>query len=268
MQILVVCQSCKTRFQVSEKFAGKQGPCPKCKALITIPKLEEQVKIHAPDEYAGGGMTAAKDAKGRAVLKPISRDKTRFHPVLFISAAAGALVTLIVAFLLRDAPLLRDTASSMLILGIGAFVLAPPIVVAGYTIMRDAELEPYAGKWLLIRAAIVSVVYAGLWGVAALFTIFVYPDNAEPEVWQFIPGTAIMIVAGTLAAVATLDLEPLNAFFHYTFYLVVTVLLRIVMGLPPLGGVMAEQTAPTASVRAPLTVALAIPPDFRQEATA
>jgi hypothetical protein len=173
-----------------------------------------------------------------------------------------------VAFLLRDAPLLRDTASSMLILGIGAFVLAPPIVVAGYTIMRDAELEPYAGKWLLIRAAIVSVVYAGLWGVAALFTIFVYPDNAEPEVWQFIPGTAIMIVAGTLAAVATLDLEPLNAFFHYTFYLVVTVLLRIVMGLPPLGGVMAEQTAPTASVRAPLTVALAIPQDFRQEATA
>jgi hypothetical protein len=274
MAILVVCQSCKTRFQVNEKFAGKQGPCPKCKAVITIPKLEEQVVIHAPEEYAGGGMTAAKDAKGRAVLKPISRDKTRFQPVLFIAAGAGALVTLIVAFLLRNSALFSDPVQSMLILGLGAAVLAPPIVLASYTIMRDAELEPYTGKSLWLRVAIVSLVYACLWGVAALFTIFVYPDNAEPEVWQFIPGTAIMIVAGTLTAVATLDLEPLNAFFHYAFYLVVTVLLRIVMGLPPLGGVSADQPAPTATVRAELdaaqraAVVAIITDDFRPVVTA
>jgi hypothetical protein len=274
MAILVVCQSCKTRFQVNEKFAGKQGPCPKCKAVITIPKLEEQVVIHAPEEYAGGGMTAAKDAKGRAVLKPISRDKTRFQPVVFIAASAGALVTVIVAYLLRNTALLSDTMQSMLILGLGAAVLAPPIVLASYTIMRDAELEPYTGKSLWLRVAIVSLVYAGLWGVAALFTIFVYPDNAEPEVWQFIPGTAIMIVAGTLTAVATLDLEPLNAFFHYAFYLVVTVLLRIVMGLPPLGGVSADQAAPTATVGAEFdaaqraTVVTIIKDDFRPVVTA
>ena len=75
MAILVVCPTCKSRFQVSEKFAGKQGPCPKCKAVITIPRVEDEVKIHAPEEYAGGGSVAAKDASGRAVLKPISRQK-------------------------------------------------------------------------------------------------------------------------------------------------------------------------------------------------
>jgi hypothetical protein len=227
--ILVVCQTCKTRFQVSEKFAGKQGPCPKCKAVISIPKLDEQVKIHAPEEYAGGGMVAAKDAQGRAVLKPISRDKTKFQPVILVAAAAGILMAVLVAFLLRD------QSPNVWILGAGAFLLAPPIVLAGYTALRDAESEPYRGTALWIRTAIVSVVYAGLWGIAALFGTLVFTAGT-PELWQLIPPTAIMIVGGTIAALATLDLEPANAFFHYAFYLAATVFLRVIMGLPPLGG--------------------------------
>jgi hypothetical protein len=229
MAILVVCQNCKTRFQVSEKFAGKQGPCPKCKAVITIPKLDEQVKIHEPEEFAGPGGVAAKDASGRAVLKPLARDKTRFQPVVLVAAAAGTLVALVVAFLLRG------QEANIWILGAGAFLLAPPIVLAGYTAMRDAESEPYRGRELWLRAGIVAVVYAGLWGVAALFSMLVFADS-PPEIWQLIPPTAIMIIGGTVAAMATLDLEPVNAFFHYAFYLAVTVLLRVIIGLPPLGG--------------------------------
>jgi hypothetical protein len=229
MAILVVCQSCKTRFQVNEKFAGKQGPCPKCKAVITIPKLDEQVVIHAPEEYAGGGSVAAKDASGRAVLKPISREKPKLQPVTLVAAAAGVLVAIVVAFFLRG----RNP--SVWILAAGALLLAPPLVLAGYFAMRDAESEPYRGAALWLRAGIVSVVYAGLWGVAALFSSFVFAE-AAPEIWQLIPPTAIMIVGGTIAALATLDLEAMNAFFHYAFYLVVTVLLRVAMGLTPLGG--------------------------------
>jgi hypothetical protein len=248
MSILVVCQSCKTRFQVNEKFAGKQGPCPKCKAVIAIPKLDEQVKIHAPEEYAGGGAVAARDAQGRAVLKPISRDKTKFQPVIFVAAAAGILIAIVVAFLMRDAALLSDPVTSMLVLGVGALLLAPPLVLAGYVALRDAESEPYRGTALWLRAGIVAAVYAALWGIAALFSTFVFVD-AAPELWQLIPPTAIMIVGGTLAALATLDLEPVNAFFHYASYLAATVFLRVVMGLPPLGGVPAD-AAPTAKVAA------------------
>jgi hypothetical protein len=235
MAILVVCQSCKTRFQVSEKYAGKQGPCPKCKAVITIPKLDEQVKIHEPEEYAGGGSVAAKDATGRAVLKPISRDKTSLQPMVVTASAAGALVTLIVAYLLRG-------HANPWILGAGAAVLAPPLVLVGYLAMRDAESEPYRGTALWLRVAIVSAVYAALWGIAAIFSMFVFTEG-QAEVWQLIPPTAIMVVAGTIAALATLDLEAVNAFFHYTFYLVVTVLLRVVMGLPALPGMAVEPTA-------------------------
>jgi hypothetical protein len=233
MAILVVCQDCKTRFQVSEKFAGKQGPCPKCKAVITIPKLDEQVVIHAPEEYSGGGAVAAKDASGRAVLKPIAREKSKLQPVVLAASAAGVLVALLVAFLLRG----QD--SSVWILGAGALLLAPPLVLAGYFAMRDADSEPYRGRALWLRAGIVSLVYAALWGIAALFSTFVYTEG-PPEVWQLAPPAAIMLVAGTIAALSTLDLEPANAFFHYAFYLVVTVLLRVVMGLPPLAGSSAE----------------------------
>jgi hypothetical protein len=233
MAILVVCQDCKTRFQVSEKFAGKQGPCPKCKAVITIPKLDEQVVIHAPEEYSGGGAVAAKDASGRAVLKPISREKSKLQPVVLAASAAGVLAALLVAFLLRG------QNPSLWILGAGALLLAPPLVLAGYFAMRDAESEPYRGVSLWLRAGIVSLAYAGLWGIAALFSTFVYTEG-PPEVWQLAPPVAIMLVAGTIAALATLDLEPANAFFHYAFYLVVTVLLRVVMGLSPLAGSSAE----------------------------
>ncbi len=240
MSILVVCQTCKTRFQVNEKFAGKQGPCPKCKAVITIPKLDEQVVIHAPEEYAGGGSVAAKDASGRAVLKPISREKPKLQPVTFVAAGAGVLVAVVVAFLLRG------SQPNLWILAGGAFLLAPPRGLAGYFAMRDAESEPYRGAALWLRAGIVSVVYTGLWGVAALFSTMVYAD-AAPQIWQLIPPTAIMIVGGTIAALATLDLEPINAFFHYAFYLVVTVLLRVMIGLTPLGG-GATATETTAAV--------------------
>ena len=37
MAIQVLCSGCGSRFAVSDRFAGKTGPCPKCKKPITIP---------------------------------------------------------------------------------------------------------------------------------------------------------------------------------------------------------------------------------------
>jgi hypothetical protein len=232
MTILVVCPSCKSRFQVSEKFAGKQGPCPKCKNTITIPKLEEQVKIHAPEEFSGPGGVAAKDAQGRAVLKPISRERSKIQPVVLIAAAAAALVAVVAAWLFRSDPPGEDPG--LLIKLIGAIALAPPLVLAGYSLMRnDDELEAYRGTQLIVRVAIVSAVYVLLWGVSFLFHQFVFAGRS-PEVWELGIPAGIMIVGGTVAAQACLDLETGSAFFHYAMYLVPTVLLRVIMGLSPL----------------------------------
>ncbi len=77
MAILVVCPGCKKSFNVDDKFAGKTGPCPNCKTKITIPEKKPEVKIHAPDEFAGGG----KGVTGKLLLKPIARQETRIKPL-------------------------------------------------------------------------------------------------------------------------------------------------------------------------------------------
>src|SRR5882672_3989576 len=98
MPITVLCPGCKARFSVSEKFAGKKGPCPKCKTVITVPEvMAEEVKIHVPELFASGG----KDSKGRAVSKPILREETKLKPVATAAAAAAAIVVFAIAFALR-----------------------------------------------------------------------------------------------------------------------------------------------------------------------
>ncbi len=117
MAIVVVCPSCHARFQVSEKFAGKQGPCPKCKGLINIPALEDEVKIHAPEEFGG-----SKDAKGRPVLKPIARVETKVQPVLLVGVLVAVLLAFAVAFVLRSS----DLKSSPIVLALGQRCLLRP----------------------------------------------------------------------------------------------------------------------------------------------
>ena len=99
MPISVVCPGCKARFNVSDKFAGKKGPCPKCKTVLTVPAAPaEEVKIHVPEEYASGG----KDSKGRLVGKPIPRTETKLQPVLITAIVAGVLGSLVICLAARS----------------------------------------------------------------------------------------------------------------------------------------------------------------------
>ena len=71
MPIQVTCPGCLSRFTVSDKYAGKKGPCPKCKKEIMVPDKAQEVVIHAPE------VSGPKDSKGVAVLKPIKRGEFR-----------------------------------------------------------------------------------------------------------------------------------------------------------------------------------------------
>ena len=53
MSIHVICPGCMTQFEVSDRFAGKKGPCPKCGHIIEIPK--QNVTIVSPDELVVDG---------------------------------------------------------------------------------------------------------------------------------------------------------------------------------------------------------------------
>jgi hypothetical protein len=262
MPITIVCPGCHGRFSVSEKFAGKQGPCPKCKTVISIPKASEEVKIHAPDDYGG-----AKSSSGQLVLKPIARQETRLTTTLVLAIGAATIITIGVAFMIGRAfreevapsdaggpvaaerpdptrdplaprpvaetpdqgPTMRSTVPTLL-LGAGALVLALPLVLAGYSFLRNDEMEPYRGRELLVRAAICAFVYGLLWGAYWLLGEFGVLQQS-PTFWVFV-GPLFFVVGGA-AAFFALDLEFGAAVMHYAFYLGITVILRVIMGLHP-----------------------------------
>ncbi len=237
MPISVVCPGCKARFNVSEKFAGKKGPCPKCKTVVTVPAAPvEEVKIHVPEEYASGG----KDSKGRAVSKPIPRSEARLQPVLITAIVAVVLGSLGISFVARH------LAEKLPLIVVGLAFLSPAVAVAGYSFLREDELEPYRGRELWIRATICGLVYAILWGVYWR----IWP--ALPgELYQWLLVAPPIIGVGALAALATFDLDFSSGAIHYCFYLLMTLILAAVMGLNPLGAPTPASPQTTAEGFAP-----------------
>jgi hypothetical protein len=222
MPISVVCPGCKKRFSVSEKFAGQEGPCPKCKEKIKIPELADQVVVHAPED------AGPKDKKGRSISKPILREETRFSPKIAAAIAGGALVVLVLAIILRAG---EGESVSPVILAFGALLLAPPLVLGGYSFLRNDELEPYRGKELLVRALSCGAAYAFLWGVY-WWVPWALELEGGFQIMQLLYIFPPLVMAGGFAAFASLDLDYSMGLIHYGFYLLVTAALCFVMGVP------------------------------------
>lgn len=224
MSILVVCPGCKKSFQVSDKFAGKTGPCPKCKTVIRVPTKAEEVQVHAPEEFGTGG----RGATGQLALKPIARSKFVLKPVV-VGAIVGAIVLVIVLTLVgRWLELFQGaTFGAYAIRAIGLLIVSPALAIAAYTFLRDDELEPYRGIELYVRAAICAVIYMSLWGG------FVYAKGLFPpvELWQWFIIAPPFFIVGAVAGWLSFDIEASNGFFHYAFYVLVTVLLGALGGL-------------------------------------
>jgi len=231
MAILVVCRGCRARFKVSDQFAGRTGPCPKCKTPIRIPEKTEEVKIHEPDA-AGPGAAA------RAAIKPIAFEETKWNPVAAAGIVAAAVLALLVTWLGGRAELFEK---NILLRGLGLLIISPPLVVAGYTFLRSSEdLAPYRGRRLYVRAAICALVYIALWWVFGLLAERVLTG----ELWMWACLATPFFLVGGLAAMVSLDLDFGNGVFHYCFYVLVTILLRQVGGM----GWVWELGGPTAGL--------------------
>jgi hypothetical protein len=111
-------------------------------------------------------------------------------------------------------------------------LLGPPLAFAGYTFLRDDELEPYRGTEILLRSLACGLVFAAIWG--AYWYVFAYL-NPKPPVgwqpnWQFMAAVVpIMVGIGAVAAQASFELELTSAALNYALYLGVTVLLRVII---------------------------------------
>ena len=223
MPIQVTCPSCLKRFQVSDKFAGKTGPCPNCKKQIKVPDASEEVVIHAPDDGA------PKDRQGVSILKPLKRTETDV-------TRKGMFITFGAIFLALSAAIgLRWGMETIpvYILALGALLLAPPLIWSGYSFVRDSELEPYVGADLRNRILILSVILAALWLVYCFVPSYVLELDSPTEMGYLSFGIVliVMIGLGTLASAATFDLEPVNGLTLAGLYFIVTVILAVISGL-------------------------------------
>jgi hypothetical protein len=229
MAINVTCPSCLKRFNVADEHAGKTGLCPACKKPITIPKLDEQVVIHAPKP---DGPT---DSKGRSVLKTVRRKDGAFDPLVATGVAGVALLSLLGAFLFRG-------SEEAIWWWAGFCVLLGPLVAwAGYGFLRDSEFEPYTGGMLWLRSAAAGAVFALSWYVYYHLAGVIGESDwqtAGLETWQMLVAGGIAVGIATFASFVALDLEPFMAFFHCSLYFIITVLLRLVMALPALPGLV------------------------------
>ena len=170
-----------------------------------------EVKIHAPepaDTPAGKGK--AKTSAGS--LKPIAREETKLRPVAIIGLLLGIAGTVAGAWF--GAGLLKD----MLPVRVVALLLVSiPTAAAGYTFLRNDELEPYRGGALWLRSAICALLYTALW----CGFYFIPPDLSRSAMnWFFLAPPFGLIGAGV--AFACYDLDFGSGFFHYCFYLLVS----------------------------------------------
>jgi hypothetical protein len=222
MPIQVTCPNCLKRFQVSDKFAGKTGPCPNCKKQIKVPDKSEEVVIHAPEDGT------PKDRTGTSILKPLERTETDVtrKGMLITGGAILAAVGVAGGFrIMGGAP--------VWVAVVGAILLAPPLVWAGYTFVRDSELAPYVGPELRNRVLIASALFSLLWLLYAFVPSYIN-DLENPNDMSFLAFGiifSIMLVVGAFASVGAFELEFTSGLAHAGLYLIVTLVLALISGL-------------------------------------
>lgn len=226
MSIIVVCPGCLKSFKVSDKFAGKTGPCPSCKRTLTVPTKEEEVKVHTPEAFAGGGKTK----EGKLVTKPIDRVNAKLRPLTTVLIGAAVVLVLAVTLLGRHFGLFACCKLFGVPIAaiIGLMAISPGLTIASYEMLRDDELEPHRGSALLVRSCACGLVYSAMWGV---FALLASRGLITGEWWSWVAVLVPFVGIGGLVATGAYDLEYGDGVFHYSSYLVATALLRWLAGM-------------------------------------
>jgi hypothetical protein len=219
MAINVVCPGCLKRFQVSDRFAGLKGPCPNCNTIINIPKAA--VKIHGAEEFDQGGKTVT----GKLILKPISRLEMDFDPVYAVFCTIGVLIIYLLTHFINFLSFSAGIGNALGFIGI--FLIAFPLSLFGYQVLRDREqLFMLTGIDLYKKTGICAAIYAVLWIIYEIFLWYMSADVLF--VWVYFAAFAFLAM---LATHAVLDINLGSALLHYLIFFVSILILRGTMGL-------------------------------------
>lgn len=227
MAIQVTCAKCFARFTVSDKFAGQTGPCPKCKSVIKIPALSEQVVVH---ESAKG----PKDASGRPVSRPIFREEAPITAIHWTMVGCGAVILLVVAVVGR---LMYSTETFPWAgLGLGALLCGAPTAFIGYWLLRDPEAGGFGGQELWLRVVVCAAGFALLWGFSPLMAFAFNEAVAQPSMLSQSVALVLIMLAGGGISLLTFDLDYLMGLVHAVTYVAFCLIMRLIAGLPAIAG--------------------------------
>ncbi len=226
MAIRVTCPGCHTRFDVSDKFAGQEGPCPKCKKQIKIPEKSDEVVIHGEEDFGPKG------ASGQQTLKPIFRQNTKVTPLRITMIIVPIIGFLIMALLCRVAFPDPTTFPIWLVIP-GAIAIAIPCVWGGYTFLRNQEQGAFFGQALWGRVGICSGIYALLWVFMLLSKIAFFGDYG---IGAWMSALIIMFGLGALACMFTFEIDYLISLVHIGMYLTCCIVVRFCAGIGALPG--------------------------------
>ena len=221
MPISVTCPGCLSRFTVSDKYAGKKGPCPKCKKDLIVPDKTQEVVIHAPE-------VGPKDSKGVSILKPLKRAEFKLSKIEILVGAVLAVVSFGLAIFARTG----FAEPPWILSAFGVISLAFPLAWVGYSFFHDDELQEYSGKERFTRVGICALIFAVTWGLYWFLAYYMGNKTlADVDAVQFAIFLAVMFVIGSLGSLAAMDLEFAQALLHYSMYFAATFLLAMVAGV-------------------------------------
>ena len=249
MAIHVICPGCLARFEVSDRFAGKRGPCPKCGHIIEIPK--ENIVVHAPDEI----MVEGKKTVNPDLIRPIEQKTVPFVQTALLVNLVVAIAVLVIALVFHFIP---TGPVTWVVGGLLLFVVAFPLVKYGYMMVRDPnDLEIFLGGELTRKSAIAMVGFAFLWIVFEGILLFLNPGT-----WGVLYLIPVVLLAAFIPLVL-FDMEYGNGLMLFAVFVIAIIILRGLM-IHPDGWIWDyryDDSRPLPAVTAPASDATTATPD-------
>lgn len=221
MAIDVICPGCHKRFQVSDQYAGQKGPCPGCKTIIEIPKLEDVVVVHERETTASG--TPAK-------LNSIRRQRTTVGKSELLCAfgalVAGLLFTVLARFGLTETHPHPGFLTTVLI----GSLLGVSFSLLGNIVLRGQDNGNNYGRTTLLRACLVGVIYTGIWRLLVLISDGLLVEDGIVILPAVIILAIALTVITTFLPMFVFDFEYQQGLVHVAMFISSLAIYSLILG--------------------------------------
>ena len=216
MAIDVICPGCLKQFKVSDQFGGRSGPCPGCKTIISIPKLEDQLVIEEPEQKAGspGAHTKIDGIRRRAGIFQ------RLEVVTLCSLFTVVAVIAVVIRILQTDPVTRLNGPTGILFGFGLILLSLGSSALGYGVLKDAEIAAFARRTIIIRSIITGGIYFVIASGFITATLLFTQDDPRTLILAVI-GVACFSIA-SFAPMVFFEMELIQGALHVAIMICMT----------------------------------------------